>query len=156
MTSGGSIVMSPPLPVSPLTEVEISLLTRYRKSRRCKVMLPPLAVEVSASVEIAAPPFISKRAAEMVIDPASPLPVDFAVICGPVSGNTISEATVMLTSPPVPEPWVALEITPLLAIIKFPALTLTIPALPVLPALVCEKMPVRPTALFSPAPSIVS
>src|SRR5438105_38751 len=67
-------------------------------------MLPPLAVEVSASVEIAAPLFINKRTAETVIEPASPLPVDRAVICGPGSGRIMSEATVTLTSPPLPGP----------------------------------------------------
>ena len=54
--------MLPLLPVSPLTEVKIPLLTRgERKSRRCEVMLPPLAVEVSAWVEMAAPSFIKRR-----------------------------------------------------------------------------------------------
>src|SRR5205823_5360717 len=73
-------------------------------------MLPPLAVDVSASVEIAAPLFIKRRTAETVIDPASPLPVDRAVICGPGSGSTMSEATVTVTSPPRPGPAVELAI----------------------------------------------
>ena len=66
-------------------------------------MSPPLAVDVSASVEIEAPLLNSRRITERVIDPASPLLVDRAVICGPRSGNTISEA-VILTSPPLPGP----------------------------------------------------
>jgi hypothetical protein len=69
-----------------------------RKSRTCKVMLPPLAVGVLASVEIAPPLLISRRLAETVIDPASPLPVDWAVICGPGSGSTMSAAA--MPAPP--------------------------------------------------------
>jgi hypothetical protein len=74
------------------------------------VILPPLAVDVSASDEIAARLFISSRTAETVIDPASPLPVDLAVICGPRSGSTISEAAAILTSPPLLGPAVELAI----------------------------------------------
>jgi hypothetical protein len=50
-------------------------------------MLPPLAVDVSASVEIAAPLFSSRRTTGTVIEPASPLPVKRAVICGPGSAE---------------------------------------------------------------------
>ena len=65
---------------------------------------------MAASVEIAAPLFISSRVAETVIEPASPLPVERAVICGPASGSTMSEATAILTSPPLPRPAVELAI----------------------------------------------
>jgi len=97
-TSCGSIVMLPPLPVSRLTEAVILLLRRYTRSLTLSVIFPPLAVV--ASVEIAAPSLINSRTAETVIEPASPLPADCAVICGPGSGSTMSEATITVTSPP--------------------------------------------------------
>src|SRR6266446_6192879 len=95
-------------------------------------MLPPLAADLSptASVEIAAPLFIRKRTAETVIEPASPPPVDLAVICGPASGSTISEATVMLTSPPLPGPAVELAISAPPFTVRLLALTLTEPPAP--------------------------
>ena len=85
-------------------------------------MLPPLAVDLSASVEISAPLFISKRTAQTMIEPASPLPVDRAAICGPGSGNTISEATMISTSPPLPGPAVELAICAPPSMAKPPAL----------------------------------
>ena len=142
----------PPLPVSPLTEVDISLLTRKRKSRSLRVMLPPLAVDVSASVEIAAPLFIKRRAAERVIDPASPLPVERAVICGPRSGSTISEATVTLTSPPLPGPAVELAICAPPPMVRTLAATVTEPPGP-------DCGPVAEAAIWvlvTPAPSSAS
>src|ERR1700719_2492611 len=90
-------------------------------------MLPPLAVDVAASVEIAAPLFINKRPAETVIDPASPLPVDRAVICGPRSGSTMSEATKTSTSPPLPGPTVELAICAPPSTVRLLALTVTEP-----------------------------
>src|SRR6266478_1441687 len=91
------------------------------------VMLPPLAVEVSASVEIEAPLFIIRRTAETVIDPASPLPVERAVICGPGSGSRMSEATAILTSPPEPGPAVELAIRAPPWMVRAPAATVTEP-----------------------------
>jgi hypothetical protein len=82
------------------------------------------AVEVRTSVEIAALSFINRRTAETVIDPASPPPVDCGVICGPGSGSTISDETVMLTSPPVPGPTV--ELAPP-SMVRVPASTVTVP-----------------------------
>src|ERR1700730_5228223 len=90
-------------------------------------MLPPLAVDVVASVEIAAPLFINKRPAETVIDPASPLPVDRAVICGPRSGSTMSEATKTSTSPPLPGPAVELAICAPPSTVRLLAFTVTEP-----------------------------
>jgi len=54
-------------------------------------MLPPLGVGVSASVETAAPLLINKYNGETVIERASPLPVDLAVIWRPRSGSTMCE-----------------------------------------------------------------
>jgi hypothetical protein len=71
-------------------------------------MLPPLAV--AASVEIAAPLPASRRKAETVTEPASPLAVDIAVICGPGSGSTMSETTAISTLPPLPGAAVELAI----------------------------------------------
>jgi hypothetical protein len=52
----------------------------------------------------------SRRKALAVTDPASPLPVDRAVICGPGSGSTMSDATMTSTLPPWPGPAVRLAI----------------------------------------------
>src|SRR5437016_1772484 len=90
-------------------------------------MLPPLAVDVAASVEIAALLCINKRPAETVIEPASPLPVDRAVICGPRSGSTMSEATMTSTSPPLPGPAVELAICAPPSTVRLLALTVTEP-----------------------------
>src|SRR5215813_11245914 len=90
-------------------------------------MLPPLAADVSASVEIAAPLRSSRRKAETLTDPASPLPVDRAVICGPGSGSTRSEATVTFTLPPLPGPQVVLAICAPPATVKALAATVTVP-----------------------------
>src|SRR5215472_12286720 len=51
-------------------------------------------------------------------------------------------ATVTETFPPLPGPNVPLEISPLLTMDKLPALTRTVPAIPVLPGLACEAIPV--------------
>src|SRR3984893_5097547 len=122
-------------------------------------MFPPLAV--TASVEICAPLFINRRAAETVIDPASPLPVDCAVICGPGPGSTMSEATITLTSPPVPGPAVVLAICAPPPTVRELALTATDPALPltleVAEATIPVPDPVRvsgPCALTSTAPPL--
>src|SRR6266446_5702137 len=117
-------------------------------------MLPPLAADLSptASVEIAAPLFIRKRTAETVIEPASPPPVDLAVICGPASGSAISEATVMLTSPPLPGPAVELAISAPPFTVRLLALTVTEP-----PGPDCD--PIAEAAIWvlaTPAPSITS
>jgi len=80
-------------------------------------------------VEISAPLLINKRVALTVIDPASPLPVDTAVICGPGSRKTMSEATT-ITEPPAPVPAVVLAISEPPLIVICGALTVTVPALP--------------------------
>src|SRR6516164_6926224 len=89
-------------------------------------MLPPLAVDDSASVEIEAPSLSSRRTTETVTDPAFP----------------------------EPGPRVSVEIKPSLRIARSPAVTETLPPLPA-PA-VAEKIPVPPAAGFAPEPSIVS
>ena len=107
-------------------------------------MLPPLAVDVSASVEIAAPLFSNRRTAETVIEPASPLPVDCAVNCGPGSGSTMSEPTMTLTSPPLPGPAVELAICAPPSTVRLPALTVTEPPGP-------DCGPVAEAAIWVPA-----
>src|SRR5208282_3505001 len=109
-------------------------------------MLPPLAVDDFASVEIAAPLFISTRKAEMVTEPASPLPVDSAVICGPGSGSTMSEATVTSTSPPLPGPAVVLAICAPPETVRLLAATVTEPPDP-------DCGPVAEAAIWAPPSS---
>src|SRR5262249_61730101 len=67
------------------------------------------------------------RTADTVIERASPLPVDLAVICGPGSGNTMSEATTTSTSPPLPGPAVELAICAPPSTVRLPARTVTEP-----------------------------
>src|SRR5437667_11216477 len=50
-------------------------------------------------------------------------------------------ATWTLTSPPAPKPIVEAEICPVLTSDREPAMTCTEPALPLLPRLVCDRMP---------------
>src|SRR6516164_400547 len=109
-------------------------------------MLPPLAFEVSASVEIAAPLPSSRRPAETATEPASPLPVDIAVICGPGSGSTMSETTVTSTSPPLPGPAVELAIRAPPATERLLAMIDTEPPGP-------DCSPVAEAAIWAPAPS---
>jgi hypothetical protein len=49
---------------------------------------------------MAAPSLISSRMAATVTDPALPLPVERAVICGPEPDSTISEPALTETLPP--------------------------------------------------------
>src|SRR6516165_4864294 len=115
-------------------------------------MLPPLAFEVSASVEIAAPLASNRRPAEIVTEPASPLPVDIAVICGPGSGNTMSDTTFTSTSPPLPRPPAVLAICAPPCTVRLLACTVTTPPAP-------DSAPVAEAAirvLALPSPSSTS
>jgi hypothetical protein len=91
---------------------------------------------------------IDKVSAVTVTVPAFPLPWDCAEI--PDSWSRVPDfpsiesiPVFTETLPPLPDPKVALEISPLLAMMTLPALTVTLPALPVLEGFACEVIPVK-------------
>src|SRR6266478_1187860 len=93
-----------------------------------------------------------------LIDPASPLPVERAVICGPASGNRISDATTILMSPPLPRPPAVLAICPPPPTVRLSALTVTDPpapdCTPVADAAIC--VPLTPWPSITRAPPAVT
>ena len=74
-------------------------------------------------------PSVSRKA-DTLTEPASPLPVDCAVICGPRSESVMSETTATSTSPPVPGPAVELAICAPPCTVKLFACTVTAPLAP--------------------------
>jgi hypothetical protein len=143
-------VISPPNP-EPLVEAAIMPESRSVRALALTIMLPALP-DPDVLVEITPPfPTTTRSLALTVTDPASPLlgPVKFELAKIPVSNCPATplierrSATATVTLPPNPVANVLLEISPVLTIDRFPALTLTIPAFPVLSGSVSDPMPAR-------------
>ncbi|MFL5288608.1 MAG: hypothetical protein ACJ8AW_48555, partial [Rhodopila sp.] len=111
--------------------------------------------DVAAAVEMLAPSRrLMSRGAEMVIEPASPVPVEAAVICGgPEPMSRMSEPAVTVIVPPLPVPEVLVEMPlKLPPMARLPALTWIVPALPGPPG----RRARLPMPVSVPAPSMVS
>jgi hypothetical protein len=105
------------------------------------------------------PPLTNANSLAMTLmTPAFPLLVDSESVVIPVNRPfpiiVSPSPTLTKTLPPFADPKVSLEISPLLMMEMLPALTLTVPAFPMLFGLVCEEIPVKASGVI--VPSIVN
>src|SRR5262249_20775275 len=99
---------------------------------------PPLTIEraPASTVTVLAAPLLPRLACDKMPVADWGFPFESSMVSGP--------ETTTVTLPALPEPKVLLEISPLLRMVKVPALTATFPAFPVLPCSAFEAIPVKP------------